>query len=259
MESRVDVVIVHYRTPATLRSCLEAVHRVASELLGRVVVVDNASPGRAVEETAAAYPRVEWLRNPRNLGFAAGCNRGIAVGGAAHCLLLNPDTRIESPAIEALVGCMIAHPDAGVVAPRLVNPDGSLQWSCRRYPTLAAVLVRGARLEALIPGPVDDYLMRDWDHAEVREVDWAIGACLLLRRAALEEVGMLDEKFFLYYEDTDLCRRMRLAGWKVLYEPAAVVPHEHRRESARFVPSRAQVAHLGSLARIFRKHRFALW
>lgn len=258
MERPVDVVIVHYNTHAMLQRCLAAVCRIGKDVVGRIVVIDNDSPVRVVEQIAAAFPRVELICNRRNVGFAAACNQGIA-GGAADCLLLNSDTWIESSAVEALVSSMATHPEAGIVAPRLVNPDGSLQWSCRRYPTLLAVLVRGARLDALFPAPVDDYLMREWDHRGARPVDWAIGACLLLRRAAFEAVGPFDDGFFLYYEDTDLCRRMQLAGWSVIYEPAAIVSHEHRRESARLVPSRAHVAHLRSLIRLFRKHRFPLW
>lgn len=259
MQPRVDVVIVHYNTRALLRRCLEAVCAIDDGLLGRVVVVDNASADRAVEQTSVAFPDVELICNRRNLGFAAACNRGIAVAKSSYCLLLNPDALIEERSLMVLLDCMATRPDAGVVAPRLVNPDGSLQWSCRRYPTVPALVARGARLGALLRGPVDNYLMRDWDHREMRTVDWAVGACLLLRRAALDEVGPLDERFFLYCEDTDLCRRMQLAGWKVYYEPAATVAHVHRRESAKLIPNRTHIFHLWSLLRLFRKHRFPLY
>jgi hypothetical protein len=253
------VVIVHYDTAGMLQSCLQAVCSIEAGLIQRVIVVDNGSSDRVVERIVGGFPAVELRRNRRNVGFAAACNDGIAAGASPYCLLLNPDVRIEQKALLTLLDCIVKQPKMGIVAPRLVNPDGSLQWSCRRYPTLRAVLLRGLRLDALIPGPVDRYLMRDWEHGHAREVDWVIGACLLVRRAALEDVGPFDEGFFLYCEDTDLCRRMHLAGWSVLYEPAAVVPHEHRRMSARLVPGRAQAAHLRSLVRLFRKHRFPLW
>ena len=259
MQPRVDVVIVHYNTAAAmLRSCLDAVCAIGDGLLGRVVVVDNGSADPAVEQIRAAFPDVELICNRRNLGFAAACNKGMAAAESSYCLLLNPDAQIDERALRALLDCMTQHADAGVVAPRLINPDGSLQWSCRRYPTVPALLARGARLGALFKGPLDHYLMRDWDHRELRPVDWATGACLLLRRAALDEVGPLDERFFLYCEDTDLCRRMQLAEWKVYYEPAATVTHVHRRESAKLIPSRAHIFHLWSLLLLFRKHRFPL-
>jgi len=254
-----DVVIVHYSTPDLLRRCLEALTGMASAALGQVVVVDNASPGRDVEEMRGVFPGVAFQLNDRNLGFAAACNQGICRTASPYCLLLNPDAVLDGEALGALERCLAELPEAGAAAPRLINSDGSLQWSCRRFPTLRAVLVRGARLEELWPGPVDAYLMRDWDHGHRAPVDWALGACLLLRRVAVEQVGLLDEDYFLYYEDTDLCRRLGLAGWPVYYEPAAVVQHEHRRESAGLVPGRPARAHLRSLVRLFRKHRFPIW
>jgi N-acetylglucosaminyl-diphospho-decaprenol L-rhamnosyltransferase len=259
VDTGVDVVIVHYDTPCHLRCCLESLFGSAFGRLRQVVVVDNASPHRNVEQIAIEFPQVAFLFNRHNRGFAAGCNQGINVTRAPFCLLLNPDAVITGPALETLLAGMAAHSDAGIVAPRMLNRDGGLQMSCRRYPTLIAVLQRAARLERLCPGPVDDYLMRDWDHAQQRQVDWVIGACMLLRRAAVIEVGLLDEDFFMYYEDTDLCQRLGTAGWRVYYEPTAIVRHEHRRESARLLPRRATRAHVSSLVRLFCKHRFAFW
>ena len=255
----VDVVVVHYNTPGMLRDCLESLYACPTEDSERVVVIDNASPDRTVEQIAREFPQAEFLFNPANVGFAAACNQGVRATESAHCLLLNPDALIGSAAIQSLLAFMATHADAGVVAPRMLNPGGSLQWSCRRFPTLRAVLLRASRLDRFFPAPVDRYLMRDWDHAQAHQVDWAIGACLLVRRAALVEVGMLDEAYFMYHEDTDLCRRMQAAGWGVYYEPVAVVQHEHRRESADLLPGRAIRSHLRSLVRLFRKHRFQLW
>jgi GT2 family glycosyltransferase len=257
--SAVDVVIVHYDTPEHLRRCLALLCASPDDSVQKVVVVDNASPDRSVEAFPAVFPAVRFIFNRTNLGFAAGCNQGIAAGSSSLCLLLNPDALITAETLAALRVTMATQETAGVVAPRLVNPDGALQLSCRRFPTLLAVFLRALRLDRLCPAAVNRYLMRDADHATALTVDWAIGACLLLRRAALEEVGLLDEAFFMYYEDTDLCRRMQSAGWKVFYEPAAVVQHEHRRESASLIPRRATRAHVHSLFRLFRKHRFPLW
>ena len=149
-----------------------------------------------------------------------------------------------------------AHPQAGVLAPRLVYADGQLQLSVRRFPTLRAILLRAVRLDGLFPAAPRRYLMQDWDHGQGRVVDWVMGACLLLRRAALEEVGLLDEGFFMYYEDMDLCQRMWRQGWQVWYEPSIAVRHEHQRNSASLVPNRLTWVHLRSLVRLFRKHRF---
>ena len=255
----VDVVIVHYDTPSLLRRCLAVLSDLPGDLLGQVVVVDNASPNSSLAPMPAEFPRVEFQCNQDNLGFATACNQGIAATRSRYCLLLNPDALVSDAALRALRASMEDHAEAGAVAPRMANPDGSLQWSCRRFPNLRAVLLRASRLDGIFPGPVDEYLMRDWDHDEVRIVDWAIGGCLLLRRAAVEEVGLLDEGFFMYYEDADLGRRLQAKGWAVYYEPSAVVRHEHRRESAQCIPGRAACAHLRSLVRLFRKHRLPLW
>ena len=255
----VDVVIVHYNTPSLLRSCLASLSADPCSSTQQTVVIDNASPDRTVEDVAVEFPTVIFRCQQSNLGFAAACNEGIRSTQAPFCLVLNPDTLVTGQAIATILETMADRADAGIVAPRLVSTDGRLQMSCRRYPTLLAVFLRALRLGGLLPGPLDDYLMREWDHAEQRRVDWVIGGCMLLRRAAVEEIGLLDEGFFLYYEDTDLARRLTKAGWSVYYEPAATVRHEHRRESAVLFPGRATRAHFRSLVRLFRKHRFALW
>ena len=258
-EVGLDVVIVHFNTPCRLRSGLKSLDTTRFERLQRVVVVDNASPDRTVERIADEFPEVEFHFNGQNLGFATACNQGIRATNAAYCMLLNPDALITTPALETLLRYMENHVEVGVVAPRLINADGSLQLSCRRFPKLLPVLLRASRLANIVPAPVDDYLMRDWDHTQPGAVDWVIGACMLLRRDAVEQERLLDEDFFLYYEDTDLCRRLSDAGWEVHYEPAALVRHEHQRESASLLPGRAACAHLRSLIRLFRKHRFAFW
>jgi GT2 family glycosyltransferase len=255
----VDVIIVHYDTPSLLQCCLASLLSTHCAPIQQIVVVDNASPGHTVRHIASEFPRAEFVFQDSNVGFAAACNEGIRHTHSPYCLILNPDTLITGRDVETIVGSMSELSDAGVVAPRLLNPDGSLQLSCRRFPTLLAVLLRATHLEALLPGPVDEYLMRGWDHAQRSRVDWVIGACMLLRRAAIEEVGLLDEGFFLYYEDTDLAFRLAESGWNVYYDPTTAVGHEHRRESAGLLPRRATRVHLRSLARLFCKHRFAFW
>ncbi|MEW6756070.1 MAG: glycosyltransferase family 2 protein [Candidatus Latescibacterota bacterium] len=255
----VTVVVVHHRTPRLLEQCLAHLQACPPRARLETLVVDNASPDRQVAPAAARFGQVRFHRNARNLGFAAACNQGLRLGQGRSCLLLNPDVRIDGPAIDGLVELLDRHPEAGVAAPRLTHLDGSLQFSCRRFPSLRAVLLRGLHLRRLAPGAVDRYLMADWDHATYRAVDWVIGACVLVRRAAVEAVGGFDEGFFLYYEDVDLCFRLGQAGWTVLYDPRLTVSHAHRRESAALLPRRQTLEHLRSLVRLFRKHRFPVW
>ncbi len=249
-----SVVVVHYGTPDLLRQCLERLHASPSRQLREIWVVDNPGGGPGVGSLQPDFPGVRWWLNTRNVGFAAACNQALSRATGDGCLILNPDTLIDGPAIDLLLTVLGRQPDVGAVAPRLLYPDGRLQLSCRRVPTLAAVLLRGLRLELLGRPQLDWYLMRDFDHASARQVDWALGGCLLLRRAAVDGVGGFDEGFFLYYEDTDLCLRLAAAQWRVRYEPAAVALHLHRRQSAAFPPGRTTWVHLRSLLRLHRKH-----
>jgi len=252
-EPGLAIIIVHYDTPELLRACLAHLASDPPALEYRILVVDNASPGARVREVAGEFPDVEFHYNARNVGFARACNQGIRATAGPYCLLLNPDALLGSAAIRDLVELLAFHPFIGAAAPRLVNPDGSVQWSCRRFPTLRVLLIRAARLDRLFRRTADAYLMRDWDHAAPRRVDWALGACLLLRRDAVEGVGLLDGGFYMYYEDVDLCYRLRAGGWETWYVPQAVVPHVHQRGSATLWPGRLARAHARSLVRLWRK------
>ena len=253
----ISILIVHYETPDLLRQCLCSLFATPSDQPFEVIVIDNTSVDPAVKELPEVFPQVVFHFNRENIGFSKGNNQGIRMGQGKYCMIANPDTVMDGTAIQGMTAFMDEHPDVGVAAPRLVNPDGSLQFSCRRFPTLRTLLLRVFRLDGLFPRLANRYLMRDWDHAEARSVDWVMGACMVLRRQALDAVGLLDEGFFMYYEDIDLCLRMWQEGWKVYYEPGVVVRHEHRRTSAAFPPNRLTWVHARSLIRLLRKHRFA--
>jgi GT2 family glycosyltransferase len=148
-----------------------------------------------------------------------------------------------------------AHPDVGLVAPRLINPDGTLQLSCRAHYTMATYALRRTPLRLLFPDHpvVRRHLMADWDHAEVREVDWVLGAAMMLRREALGD-AVMDERYFIYFEDVDLCLRLQREGWKVVYQPGAVMVHHHRRASADGLLNRRKYEHFKSWVKFNLKH-----
>lgn len=249
-----SIAIIHYETPMLLRQCLTALFAGREAWPFEVMVIDNASRRAPVGDLPKAFPDVAFHINATNAGFAAACNQAIRMAGGQYVLVLNPDIIMRPAALDDLVAFMDAHPRAGVCGPRLVYPDGALQLSCRRFPSLWVLLLRIFRLDGVIRCPVRSYLMADWDHAQVREVDWVIGGCMMLRRDAVEEIGFLDEGFFLYYEDIDLCCRMKRAGWQVYYNPAVSAVHFHQRASARLLPNRASWFHARSLWRLVRKH-----
>ena len=219
----VDVVVVSYNSRDRLLACV-------SPLLGlpdvNVIVVDNASPDGSLE--LVQHLALTAIQLSENGGFAHGVNAGWRAGSAPYVLLLNPDARIDADSLEALVSALEEVPRRGAVAPRIVDDDGFLDWSQRRYPRLRSTYARALFLHRLFPrADWTDELIRD-EEAYTRRgsPDWVSGACVLLRREALEQVGGLDEGFFMYAEDIDLCKRLRSAGYELLYEPAAVVEHE---------------------------------
>jgi len=257
-----SIIILNYRTPDLLLDCLAALQRNPLTVgTFETWVVDNAGGDDSLARVRAAFPEVQTLANERNLGFAGGNNRGVARCRGRYFLLLNPDTQVHAGALDALVQFMDATPDAGAAGGQLIGLDGKIQTSCRAFPSLLAVVLRGTPLYRLFPHhpSLRRYLLSDWDHQSERRVDWVLGACLLIRRAAWDAVGPLDEGFFMYYEDIDWCYRAGQAGWGVYYTPAARITHHHRRQSAGGLFNRLTWEHLKSIIRLFRKHDLALW
>ena len=220
---RVDAVIVAYNSARTLRACVEPLTAIEGV---RVIVVDNRSPDDTAGTVAGLD--VELVRASRNGGFAAGCNLGIARATGHYVLLLNPDARMSAGALDALVATLDANPETAIAGPRIVEDDGTLASSQRRFPRPLSTFAQALFLHRLWPhASWTDELVRDpAAYGTAGAPDWVSGACMLIRREALELVGGMDEDFFLYCEDMDLCARVRDAGWDVRYEPSAIVHHE---------------------------------
>jgi GT2 family glycosyltransferase/lipopolysaccharide/colanic/teichoic acid biosynthesis glycosyltransferase len=257
---RVSLVIVHFRTPSMLGRCLERIERAGIAVPYEVVVEDNAPLDGAAEELCRGVPGVVYRRNDRNLGFGRAVNQGIRAARGEFFLVLNPDVEVEPGSVEELLREMERDPAAGIVAPKLLYADGSLQDSCRTFYTLPVFLLRRTFIGRLFPNhrALREHLMLDYDHATTRAVDWCLGASLLVRRRAVEDVGPMDERFFLYFEDVDWCYRMAARGWKVVYHPAATMVHHYQRASAGR-PSRGLLIHLASSLRYYEKWSFLLY
>ena len=252
---KLAIIIVHYNSSGDLGRCLESLTACPPACEHTIVVVDNASRDPGLPEVQARFPAVNWIMGSENLGYAGGGNRGIAAVGAQYYLLLNPDIVAQPGAVDTLLASADAFPKAGIVGPQLLNEDGSIQDSCRRFYTLRTLLLRRTFLGKIFrkSDVVDRHLMRDFDHRSLCPVDWVLGGCLLVRRGALDRVGPMDERFFLYFEDVDWCYRMWQAGCDVLYTPDARFIHRHRRESARGALHRSFWLHLGSLISFYEK------
>jgi N-acetylglucosaminyl-diphospho-decaprenol L-rhamnosyltransferase len=222
MGSTVDAVIVSYRSGATLRGCVEPLLALPHV---RTTVVDNASPDDTLD--AIAGLPVELIRAERNGGFSYGCNLGAASGEAPYLLFVNPDARIDATALDALLEVLAAHPEAGLVGPRILEPGGRLSYSRRRFPRQRSTFAQALFLHRLWPlAAWTDELVRDIPAYERSgETEWISGACMLVRREAFAAIGGFDERFFLYCEDTDICRSMWDAGWTVRFEAGAEIHH----------------------------------
>ncbi len=199
-----------------------------------VIVVDNASTDGSDDMVAAEFPWVRLIRSPRNGGYAFGNNQALTSCRGRDVLLMNPDTLMPPGGIAGLLECLKAHPEAGVIGPKLLKPDGSMHLACRRsFPTPSVAFYRISGLSRLFPHSprFGRYNLTFVDPDQAIEVDSVCGACLLVRSAVIERIGLLDERFFMYGEDLDWCLRTRLMGWTVRYEPGIVVQHQHGASS----------------------------
>jgi GT2 family glycosyltransferase len=241
-----------------LAQCLESL-RANQDVGHEVIVVDNASHDDTLE-MLRGFPEARVIANQDNRGFAAANNQALTVATGDYLLLLNPDTVVPPGALRELLNFAASQPEAGVIGPRLLNPDGSLQASCRRFPTVRAALIRHTVLERLLrhAAATRDYLMSDWDHQTPRDVDWVSGACLLVRRAAWEQVGPLDEGFYWGSEDVDYCFRMHRAGWRVMYTPQPAITHAVGRSTTQVIVPTIIRTHR-SMQRLYAKHLARSW
>ncbi|PJF47672.1 MAG: glycosyltransferase family 2 protein [Candidatus Thermofonsia Clade 3 bacterium] len=256
----IAILIVSWNVRELLRACLGSLQRYPATLHEqRITVVDNASGDGTLEMLRRDFPEVCVVANATNRGFTGGSNDGlrhIAQSATPACvLLLNPDTEVTPGALDALLACAEAHPQAGVIGPQLRYPDGSVQSSRRRFPTFWTALFESTWLQPIAPRAVlDHYYVRDRRDDEACEVDWVVGAAMLVRWEAYRQVGGLDERnFFMYSEELDWCRRIKAAGWQVFYEPRARVVH-HEGQSSAQVSAQRMIYFNTSKVRYFAKH-----
>jgi GT2 family glycosyltransferase len=254
-----SVVVVSWRTRDLTLACLRSIDSAIARGEARVetVLVDNASGDGTPEAVRREHPAARVVENARNLGFAAGCNVGLAHCSARYVLFLNPDAEAARGALPALVRFLDEHEEAGAVGCRLVTSSGEPQFSAGRFLT---PLNQFAEVTGLSRFSASEALRRSYDEEALRgdavEVDWLAGACLAVRRAALDEVGSFDERFFMYGEDEDLCYRLRAAGWRVYLLPGVAVRHEGGRSAAQAI-ERMRAEARASQEAFLRKHRGA--
>jgi N-acetylglucosaminyl-diphospho-decaprenol L-rhamnosyltransferase len=274
--SDLSIIIVSWNVRDLLRACLMSLTNderratkdatEASSFVLRpsseIIVVDNASADGSAAIVAAEFPAVRLLANAENVGFTRGNNQGLAVARGRYVFFLNPDTEVVGDALVTMVAYLDAHPEVGALGPQLRYGDGSLQSSRRRFPTFATALFESTPLAWHWPGNpwARRYRMEEqgsgsWElgsGARGQDVDWVVGAALMVRREALAQVGGFDEGYFMYSEELDLCQRIKEAGWQIVYLPTVQIIHHEGKSSEQVVAAR-HIRFQTSKVRYFRK------
>ena len=223
----ISVVIVSWKVKDLLKQCLQSIFDLTRGVKFEVFVVDNNSGDGTAEMVAQEFPQVNLIASNRNLGFAKGNNIAIEIAQGDIVYLLNPDTELKDNAIAKLVDFMRCQPQAGIVGTKLVNPDGSHQLSVRRLPGFLVALLWVLKLHKLFPGwrLFRDYLADDFDYSKSQQCEQVMGASMAIRRSVLENLGVLDEQYFIWFEEVDYCKMATDAGHQVWYTPEATITH----------------------------------
>ena len=246
MDCDLSIVVVSYNTEQLLPEMFKAVEEARGELTIQTIVIDNASRDGSVALLRRAYPEAELIVNEENVGFGRANNQAIPLIRGRYVLLLNTDAFVAAGGIVRSFRFMEAHPECAVLGARLVGRDGSLQPSCRYFPTPWNEFLARTGLARFFPGTrlVDDMA---WDHASPRRCDWVSGCYFLMRKEVIDRVGLFDPRFFLYYEEVDLCMSLRAAGLQVMYYPDTTVVHlggESAKSDAQLTASGRQISAL---------------
>ena len=252
----ISVCIVNYQAKDYLRDCLRSLYEHTASTF-EVILVDNGSTDGSLEMLKDEFPDVQIIENPDNLGFTRPMNQALEQGRGRYLLQLNPDTIILPAALDRLVAFLESHPEIGICGPKVLNRDGSLQEQCRRgESTPWAVISYFTRLNKLFPDSklFGGYLLNYIDEDQTHPVAGVSGSCMLIRKAVIDQIGYLDERFFAYQEDADYCFRTREAGWEVYYLPEAQIIHYGGQGGSHVQPFRSIYAWHHSYYLYYRKN-----
>ena len=229
-----SIIILNYKMKGLVKNCIKAILESEFNQPYEIIVVDNNSGDGIEQMLNERFPSVRFIQTGANLGMGVGNNAGIRIAAGKYILILNPDIFVFKDSLQKLYDFIRERSDVGLLAPRLLNPDKTLQYTCYRWHKFFTPVLRRTVFGKFgwAKKELDRFLMRDSDHATTREVDWIQGSCLLIPKKVIDEVGAFDDRFFMYFEDTDLCRRIKNAGYKNVYLAEAEVIHLHRRQSA---------------------------
>lgn len=229
-----SIIIVNYRSGGLVKTCLRGIERSALRCSNEIIVVDNDSRDGSVELIKENFSGIRLIEADTNRGLAAGNNLGIRASHGKYLLIINPDIALFPDEIERMIDYLDHNPTMALIGPKLLNPDGSIQTSCYHFPDPLIPIYRRTPIGKLwfAKKSLQRYLMSHLDRSKSQPVDWVLGACMMVRQQAIDRVGVMDERYFLYFEDVDWCRRFWAAGYQVAYFTEAKLVHYHRRLSA---------------------------
>lgn len=252
----ISIVIVSWRVKKALADCLASIEKYSGETQVETIVVDNNSKDGTVEMIEEDFPEVKVIANDSNNGFAKACNQGLEISNGEYVFLLNPDTKVLPGSLKKLEAILYNNPSVGIVGPKILNRDGSIQKSVRRFPDLLSqilVLLKLVNINSNLK-PLKNYLQKDFDYTTEQEVEQLMGAALMFRKDLIKKIGKLDERFYIWFEEIDYCYRTKKANLKVLYTPEASVVHQRGASFKQVLPLRRQLIFNTSLLKYFAKN-----
>lgn len=222
-----SICIVNWNVKELLKACLQSIFKNTKDISFEVIVVDNNSSDDSIQMIKADFPQVTLIENNANAGFTRANNQAIRISQGRYIMLLNPDTEVIDNALNKMVRSMESRRDCGALGCKLLNTDGSLQRSCRTFPSLEVMFYSAFFLDSLFPKSriFGKYFMTWWDFSDFREVDQPMGSALMIKKEVLDKVGLFDENIFIWFDEVDLCYRIKKAGWKIYFTPEVQIKH----------------------------------
>lgn len=258
---KLSIIIVNYKTPALLKLCIKSIQKSYTNRPFEIIVVNSATDEESEELIRFDFPGVIFFGFKKNAGYAKAVNAGAKIAKGDFILILNPDIIVTKNSIQNLIEFIRSHPAVGILAPKLINFNGTRQNSCFRFYKPSTILYRRTFLKhfPFARKVLNEFLMKDFDCKTPQNVDWVMGSAMMISRRAWETVGPMDERFFMYFEDVDWCKRFWQAGFRVTYLPSAKMYHYHQRLSATHpgllgIFNKATRIHINSAMKYFMKY-----
>jgi len=257
---KLSIIIVNWQTKDLLKKCLESIFYYGKNIDYEIIVIDNASTdgsqGTIKQFSNLAIKPFKFILNNQNLGFAKAVNQGIRISEGNFILLLNPDTEIKENTLNKMIEFMETHRKAGIAGGKILNPDGTVQLSVRKFPELISQIIVLLKLHHFLKdfSPVKKYFVLDFDYSKTQEVDQLMGSFFMIRKKLLDEIGLFDERLFIWFEEVDFCKRAKNKDWQIFYYPEAEIIHQKAASFSQVLPFKNQWQFNKSLLYYFKKH-----